>query len=192
MTLSHLARVVLVMALAGAGACKNTPTTRSGLPWWPQGPGNPPGGEPAATASEQSAPSTAAATTATPVTHAAAPSERSSAPPAPAAAAPSTETQATRYGDLLFLSGQIAADRGDIAQQTHAVMQKIGAILETHRLTMANIVHVTVHLANIRDVQAMDAAYASHFRGTLPARTVVEVAHLPGNALLQISVVAGR
>ena len=31
----------------------------------------------------------------------------------------------------------------------------------------------------------MDAAYASHFRGTLPARTVVEVAHLPGDARVQ-------
>jgi enamine deaminase RidA (YjgF/YER057c/UK114 family) len=57
---------------------------------------------------------------------------------------------------------------------------------------MANIVHVTVHLASIKDLQSMDAAYASHFRGALPARTVVEVAHLPGDALVQISVIAGR
>ena len=110
----------------------------------------------------------------------------------PRAAAPGSEAQATRYGDLLFLSGQIAANGGSIAQQTDAVMQKIGAILDSHRLTMANIVHVTIHLANIKDLSAMDAAYASRFRGALPARTVAEVAHLPGDALVQISVIAGR
>jgi len=71
-------------------------------------------------------------------------------------------------------------------------MQKISTILDGHRLTMANVVHVTVHLANIKDLSAMDAAYASHFRGALPARTVVEVAHLPGDALVQISLIAGR
>lgn len=71
-------------------------------------------------------------------------------------------------------------------------MRKISAILDSNRLTMANIVQVTVHLANIRDLSTMDAAYASHFRSTLPARSVVEVAHLPGDALVQVSVIAGR
>ena len=71
-------------------------------------------------------------------------------------------------------------------------MEKIGAILDSHRLTMANVVHVTVQLADIKDLPGMEAAYASHFRGALPARTVAEVAHLPGNALVQITIVAGR
>lgn len=185
MTLRHLARLLLVLILASAGGCKNTPTTKSGLPWWPQGPGNPPGTEPAAAGSEQSQ-------AATPTAPAAEPQKQASATPAPAAAVPSSAVQATRYGDMLFLSGQSAAEGGNVTQQTHAVMQKIGAILDSHRLTMANVVHVTVHLADIKDLQDMDAVYASHFRGALPARTVVEVAHLPGNALVQITVIAGR
>ena len=189
MTFSHVTRVLLVMTLATAGGCENTPS-KSGLPWWPQGPGNPSGSEPAT--SEQSVPSTAQAATAKPATQAAEPWKQASETSAPAAAARGSEAQATRYGDLLFLSGQVAADGGDIAQQTHAVMQKIGAILDSHRLTMANVVHVTVQLASIKDLQAMDAAYISHFRSTLPARTVAEVSHLPGDALVQITIVAGR
>jgi enamine deaminase RidA (YjgF/YER057c/UK114 family) len=44
----------------------------------------------------------------------------------------------------------------------------------------------------MNDLQAMNAAYTSHFPSSLPARTVAEVAHLPGGALVQITVVAGR
>lgn len=186
MMFSHIARVLFVMALATAGGCENTPT-RSGLPWWPQGPGNPPGSESAA---KQSAPSTEQ--TSKPATQAAQPLRQASATTASVSTATSaSESQATRYGDLLFLSGQVAAS-GDIAQQTHAVMEKVGGILESHRLTMANVVHVTVQLASMKDLQAMDAAYTSHFPSSLPARTVAEVAHLPGDALVQITVVAGR
>jgi len=185
MTFSHVARVLLVLALVTAGGCENTPN-RSGVPWWPQGPGNPPGSEPAT--KEQSAPAAAAK----PATQAAEAPKQASAVTAPAPVASGVEAQATRYGDLLFLSGQAAANGGDIARQTHSVMEKIGAILDSHHLTMANVVHVTVQLVNINDMQAMDAAYTSHFRSALPARTVVEVAHLPGDALVQITIVAGR
>jgi 2-iminobutanoate/2-iminopropanoate deaminase len=183
---SHLARLLLVVALASASGCENTPN-KSGVPWWPQGPGNPPGSE------------TAKTTAANATSEAAEKPTQTSTAPAPASAAAATasvaeggQTQATRYGDLLFDSGQSAADSGDIAQQTHAVMQKIAAILDGHRLTMANVVHVSVQLADIKELPGMEAAYASHFRGALPARTVAEVAHLPGNALVQITVVAGR
>lgn len=194
MTLSHLARILLVVALASAGACKNTPT-KSGIPWWPQGPGNPPGSEQSAAAAEQgtqAAPTTASAAPAATAPAAAAEPRTQESAAAPQAATPGGAAQATRYGDLLFLSGQIAADSGGVEQQTHAVMQKIGAILDSNRLTMANIVQVTVQLADIKDLSAMDAAYASHFRSTPPARSVAEAAQLPGNARVQISVIAGR
>lgn len=71
-------------------------------------------------------------------------------------------------------------------------MKKIGAILDSHRLTMANVVQATVYLANINDLGGMNAAYEQYFRGNLPSRTVVEVARLPRGALVEITVVAGR
>jgi 2-iminobutanoate/2-iminopropanoate deaminase len=125
----------------------------------------------------------------------------SSAPvstPAPAAAG--GYTQATRYGDLLFISGQIAMDprtnqfvgEGKMDEQTRQVMENIRAILEANRLTMANVVSVTVYIKDLAQFRAMDEAYEKFFRSTLPARSVVEVARLPRGALVEISVIAGR
>jgi enamine deaminase RidA (YjgF/YER057c/UK114 family) len=176
-----LTRVLIVVALASAAACANTPTTKTGLPWWPQGPGNPDGSQRAAGSNETAGSNEQVAQSTQPQPQASAPA------PAPDTAAP-----ASRYGDLLFLSGQTAAEAGSIGQQADAVLQKVGAILETQRLTMANVVHVTIHLTNLADLGAVDAAYARHFRGALPARTVVGVAQLPGGARVQVSAIAGR
>ena len=120
------------------------------------------------------------------------------AAPAPSAM-PGGYTQASRYGDLLFVSGQIAIDpatsqmRGtNIEEQTRAVMENIRAILEAHRLTMANVVSTTVYLKDLHDFRGMDEAYESYFRANLPARSIVQVTRLPRDALVEISVIAGR
>ena len=109
-------------------------------------------------------------------------------------------TQASRYGDLLFVSGQIANDLRngnfdngqDIEAQTRRSLENVQAVLEANRLTMANIVSTTVYITNISRLSAMDAVYHDYFRGNPPARTVVEVSNLPRGALVEISVVAGR
>lgn len=108
-------------------------------------------------------------------------------------------TQATRYGDLLFVSGQIGIDHGsnqmrgtNIQDQTRQVMENLRAILESHRLTMANVVSATVYLKDIKDFGAMDEVYETYFRSNLPSRSVVEVSQLPRGALVEISVIAGR
>ena len=109
-------------------------------------------------------------------------------------------TQATPYGDMLFVSGQIAIDLRsgsfddgqDVEAQTRRVLENIRAILESNRLTMANVVLTTVYLANINNLSAMDRVYHGFFKGVPPARTVVEVTHLPRGALVEISVIAGR
>lgn len=109
-------------------------------------------------------------------------------------------TQATRYGDLLFVSGQIAIDlrngafdsKQGIEEQTRAVLENVRTILESHRLTMANVVSTTVYLSSISNLPRMDSVYHDFFRGTPPARSVVEVTNLPRGALVEISVIAGR
>ena len=121
------------------------------------------------------------------------------------AAAPDGEfaaryTQASRYGDLLFLSGQIANDprtgafdsTQDIEAQTRRALENVRAVLEANRLTTANIVSVTAYTTSISRLAAMDAAYHEFFRSNPPARTVVEVANLPRGALVEFTVVAGR
>jgi 2-iminobutanoate/2-iminopropanoate deaminase len=116
-----------------------------------------------------------------------------------AVAAPGGYTQASRYGDLLFISGQIGNDPrtgsfedASIEVQTQRAMDNIRAILETNHLTMANIVSVTVYLSSIGNLAAADRAYQSYFRQSLPARSVVEVSKLPRGALVEISAIAGR
>ena len=151
--------------------------------WVPQGPGEIP------EARAQPAPRAVAA----------APAPAAQAATAPVStAAPGGYTQATRYGDLLFVSGQIGLDaagqlKGNAEEQTRQAMENVRAILESHRLTMANIVTVTVYMKDMNgDFRAMDTAYESFFRTALPSRSLVEVSRLPRNALVEITVIAGR
>jgi 2-iminobutanoate/2-iminopropanoate deaminase len=134
------------------------------------------------------------------------PAQVAQAAPAPRAAPaaqggmPGGYTQASRYGDLLFVSGQIALDPrtgafdGDasIEVQTQRVLDNVRAILESNQLTMANIVSVTIYLSSLNNLVAMDRAYTAYFRQSLPARSIVEVAKLPRGALIEISAIAGR
>jgi 2-iminobutanoate/2-iminopropanoate deaminase len=120
-----------------------------------------------------------------------------SASPAPLASPTSAKTsataytQATRHGDLWFLSGQIG-EGPDISSQTQAAMEKITSILRERGLNSANIVQVTVHITHLRELAGFEQVYESFFRSTLPARTVIAVDSLPRNALVQITVIAGR
>jgi 2-iminobutanoate/2-iminopropanoate deaminase len=107
--------------------------------------------------------------------------------------------QARRHENLVFVAGQIALDMGAnqirgarIDEQMSQVMENIAAILESHRLTMANVVAVTVYLKDLNDFRGMDAVYEGYFRGSPPARSVVEVSRLPRGALVEVSVIAGR
>jgi 2-iminobutanoate/2-iminopropanoate deaminase len=109
-------------------------------------------------------------------------------------------TQATRYGDLVFISGQISIDPrsgafeagSTIQQQTRQALENIRIVLESNRLTMANVVSTTVYLSKISAFGPMDEVYHEFFKGTPPARTVVEVSSLPRGALVEISAIAGR
>lgn len=150
-----------------------------------------------------------------PVPAAAAPAAAPAPSPAPVAVAPAASpaaqspraatesagyTQATRYGDLLFVSGQIAVDpaSGDfdatqgIEAQTRQVMENIRSILESNRLTMANVVYATVYLSWIGNLSGMNRVYHGYFKGTPPARVVLQAGQLPRGALVQIAVIAGR
>jgi 2-iminobutanoate/2-iminopropanoate deaminase len=109
-------------------------------------------------------------------------------------------TQVTRYGDMLFISGQIAFDPrsgapgmdSTVEGQTRQVMEQLRSLLDANRMTMANVVSVTMFLTNINSLVPVDRVYSGFFKGALPSRSVVEVARLPRGALIEISAVAGR
>ena len=117
---------------------------------------------------------------------------------APAAIGP--YSQAVRSGDLLFLSGQVGFDpatgnlvEGGVEAQTHRVLANVKALLAAAGLGFADVVKTTVFLKDMADFAAMNAIYAGSFapQGVVPpARSTVQVARLPKDALVEIEVIA--
>ena len=108
-------------------------------------------------------------------------------------------TQAVRYGDLLFVSGQVADDPvlpaivgSDTQAQVRAAMDNVMRILEGHGMTMSNVLSVTLYMQDIDELPIAEEVYASYFRRRLPASSVVRVSGLPKGSLIEISVIAGR
>jgi 2-iminobutanoate/2-iminopropanoate deaminase len=106
-------------------------------------------------------------------------------------------SQAVRVNGFLFVSGQIALDprtgemiAGDVRQQTERVMENVKGIVEAAGSKMAHVVKTTVFLKDINDFAAMNEVYARYFAAVPPARSTVEVARLPKDALVEIEVVA--
>lgn len=107
-------------------------------------------------------------------------------------------SQGIDIGNLLFLSGQIPIDpaKGEITEmevegQTRQVLKNIKAILESDGCTMEHIIKTTVYLKNIADFTKMNDIYKEFFKeGAYPARSAVQVAALPKDALVEIEVVA--
>ena len=105
-------------------------------------------------------------------------------------------SQAVRAGDLLFVSGQIPLDPatgrlvgGDIAAQTHRVLQSLDAIVRAAGATLDDVVKTTVYLADMNDFAAMNRVYATWFADPAPARAAVQVARLPKDAQVEIEAI---
>ncbi len=119
---------------------------------------------------------------------------RTDAAPAPFQGAP--YNQAIRVGELVFTAGQVGLRPdggpldGDIAAQTEQVFANLRAILEAAGSSLDNLVKTTVFLQDFDDFQAMNEVYARHVGERPPARSTVEVAKLPGGALVEIEAVA--
>ena len=121
---------------------------------------------------------------------------------APAAIGP--YAQAIRLGDTVYTSGQIPIHpktgsfvTGGITEQTTQVLENLKAVLTAAGLTLADTVKTTVFLHSMADFAAMNEVYARYFTPEgpdglqlPPARSTVEVAALPRNALVEIELIA--
>jgi 2-iminobutanoate/2-iminopropanoate deaminase len=108
-------------------------------------------------------------------------------------------SQAVWAGDLLFCAGQIPLDpatgnvvAGGIAEQTTRVLDNIRGLLKSQGLDSGNVVKTTVFLSDMNNFAAMNEIYARYFAKEPPARSTVQVARLPKDALVEIEVVAVR
>ena len=116
---------------------------------------------------------------------------------APAAIGP--YSQGVDGGSVVITSGQLPIDPatgafagGGIAGQTRQSLENVRAILAQAGLGMENVVKTTVFLKDMNDFAAMNEAYAAFFPAEPPARSAVEVARLPKDAMVEIEAIAVR
>jgi len=115
---------------------------------------------------------------------------------APAAIGP--YSQAVQFGNLLFVSGQIALVPqtgeivdGDIKAQTRQVLENIKAIIEAAGMSLQNVLKCSCFLNSMQDFVKFNEVYDSYFADSLPARETVEVARLPKDVLVEVSAICG-
>ena len=108
-------------------------------------------------------------------------------------------SQAVWAGDVLFCAGQIPLDpatgnmvAGGITEQATRVLENIRGLFKSQGLDFGNVVKSTVFLSDMNNFGAMNEVYAKYFTKEPPARSTVQVARLPKDALVEIEVVAAR
>jgi len=104
---------------------------------------------------------------------------------------------AVQIGRFLFVSGQIALDstgalrNESIEVETRQVLDNLNYILQSAGYDSSHAVSATVYLKNMNDYQKMNLIYGGYFQeGNYPARVAVEVANLPRQANVEISLIA--
>ncbi len=106
--------------------------------------------------------------------------------------------QAVLKGNTLYTSGQIAINpktgelvTATIEAETTQVMENMKAVLEAAGMTFENVVKTTIFIMNMNDFAAINTVYGSYFNEkTAPARETVQVACLPKNLNVEISMIA--
>lgn len=106
-------------------------------------------------------------------------------------------SQAVEKNGTLYISGQIAINpktntvvEGQIKEQTEAVMQNIGAILNEAGYSFADVVKSTCLLDNMDNYTEMNKVYAKYYPKNPPARAAFEVSKLPLGVLVEIETIA--
>jgi 2-iminobutanoate/2-iminopropanoate deaminase len=106
-------------------------------------------------------------------------------------------SQAIKANGFVFVSGQTALDTRtgqmvgqDIKTQTRRVLDNIKAVLHAAGTSLDNVVRCSVFLKDMNDFGPMNEEYGSYFKEVPPARTTVQVAKLPRDALVEIDAIA--
>ena len=113
---------------------------------------------------------------------------------APAAIGP--YSQATRCGNLVFLSGQIPLDPatmnlvdGDVAVQTRRVFDNLKAVCVAAGGSLDDVMRIGIYLTDIGDFAAVNAVMAEYFSAPYPARSTIEVSGLPRGARVEVDAI---
>jgi 2-iminobutanoate/2-iminopropanoate deaminase len=108
-------------------------------------------------------------------------------------------SQAVEAGGFVFISGQIPIDpnsgivlQADIRTQAKLVMENAKAILLAAECSLLNVIKSTIYLKNITDFAAVNEVYGGYFPSNPPARSTVEVSHLPKDVTIEIDFIAWK
>jgi 2-iminobutanoate/2-iminopropanoate deaminase len=113
---------------------------------------------------------------------------------APAAIGP--YSQGIIVNNLFYSSGQIPLTAegemtpGGIKEQTHQVFKNLAAVLTAAGASFDTVVKATVFIKSMDDFASINEVYGEYFSTNKPARSCVEVARLPKDALVEIEVIA--
>ncbi|WP_035291498.1 RidA family protein [Clostridium sp. KNHs214] len=105
-------------------------------------------------------------------------------------------SQGIKVGELVYTSGQLPIDPktgempATIEEQTKQSLENVKAILEASGSGLSKVVKTTVFLSDMNNFGKMNEVYAKFFTGDYPARSAIEVARLPKDALVEIEVIA--
>lgn len=105
-------------------------------------------------------------------------------------------SQGMIVGNMVYTSGQIPINPetgemvdNDIVKQTHQAINNLSNVLLAAGSNLDNVIKTTVFVKNISDFSTINEIYATYFKNS-PARSLVEVAALPKNALIEIECIA--
>ena len=107
-------------------------------------------------------------------------------------------SQAILMNNTMFISGQLGIEpnSGNLVEgfeaQTNQVFANIKAILDAVGMGFSNIVKCSVFLKDLNDFAVMNEIYGRYFSAPYPAREAIQVARLPKDGLIEISVIAMR
>jgi 2-iminobutanoate/2-iminopropanoate deaminase len=106
-------------------------------------------------------------------------------------------SQAIIANGMVFVSGTLPFDKdtgrmveGGFEAQLHQVFRNVIAVLETAGTGLDRVVKTTVFMKDMNDFALMNTIYKSYFPDPLPARSTIEVARLPADALVEIEAIA--
>ncbi len=106
-------------------------------------------------------------------------------------------SQGTKSGGFVFVSGQLPVNPttgefplGGIEEQAQQSLKNVKAVLEAGGSCLENVLKTTVFLQDIKDFAAFNAVYAEFFKIDCPARSCIQIAALPKNALVEVEAIA--
>ena len=106
-------------------------------------------------------------------------------------------SQAIKTGGWVLTSGQLGMDprtgrliEGGIGPETRQVCENLKAVLEAGGSSLDKVAKVTIDLADLAELMAMNDVFSQYFPRDPPARTTFQAAGLVGGARVEIEAIA--